>query len=220
MTELSASQIQRLGDRLRKKVTAEDLALLRDLRDSYRPALDVVFDGVVKVLSSVDLLEACDIATRPAKTTRSIIAKLQRERTNLSRMQDIAGCRVVVPTAADQELAVASIVEAFPDWRVEDRRQRPSHGYRAVHFVTSRPRPVEVQVRTRVQQFWAMVSEALDRRFEGIKYGHGPEPVVSLLQDWSDRLAAWEAAGDAAAALLADQDRFYDQIGAMLELEP
>ncbi|GAC1306974.1 MAG: hypothetical protein NVSMB21_10350 [Vulcanimicrobiaceae bacterium] len=42
------------------------------------------------------------VSLRTAKSTSSIVAKLQRESTRLSQIQDIAGCRIVVPTIAAQ----------------------------------------------------------------------------------------------------------------------
>lgn len=214
MAELTASQIERLGERLRKGVTPEDLALLRQLRESYRPALDAVVEEVRSALNETGLSR--DVGTRPAKTTRSIIAKLHRERTNLARMQDIAGCRVIVPRLADQDTLVAALVSRHPDWKVHDLRDRPRHGYRAVHLVTPRPRPVEIQVRTILQQVWAGVSERWDRQYEGIKYGRGPEGLVRLLESGSRRLSAWEAEGGPQDDLLLDRDALVDMVLAML----
>ena len=216
MADLSVSQIERLGARLRQEVTASDLALLRELRDSYRPALDAVVAEVHAILEFAGIPPT--VATRPAKTTRSIIAKLHRERTNLARMQDIAGCRVVVPLLENQEVLLAALADRHPDWRVDDRRQRPSHGYRAVHLITPRPRPVEIQVRTIVQQVWAAISEALDRRHEGIKYGQGPADLIEELQKYSANLARWEASGGVTRELVGDRAGFVRAITAMLDL--
>jgi putative GTP pyrophosphokinase len=217
MPGLSTSQVERLGERLRKAVTPEDLALLRGVRESYRPVLDAVLAEVRKAIADRGIV--AQVGTRPAKTTRSIIAKLHRERTNLARMQDIAGCRVVVPRLADQDTVAEALVGAHPDWKVDDLRGRPHHGYRAVHLVTPRPRPVEIQVRTILQQAWASVSEALDRRFEGLKYGQGPEEAVQLLEKGSGRIAAWEAAGGPESELMLDVNALAARVTAML-IEP
>jgi putative GTP pyrophosphokinase len=89
-SELSKSQINRLGDRLRTHDLNEaDLRLL----DSYRRSFTEVYEDVVGRIRDQLSLEPTG---RPAKSTTSIIEKLRREKTRLSRMQDIAGCRVIV----------------------------------------------------------------------------------------------------------------------------
>lgn len=217
MPELTASQANRLGERLRQGVTPGDLALLRAHRESYRPALEEVVVDVRSVVNAALGTPFVPIATRPAKTTRSIVAKLVRERTRLSRMQDIAGCRVVVALLEDQDTVVGALVEQHPDWRIEDRRADPRHGYRAVHLVTPPPRCVEVQVRTVVQEVWARTSEALDRRFEGLKYGQGHPALVAMLEAWSVRLAELESSGLLSPELVRDGEGLAQLVTSMLE---
>ena len=81
--KLTISQLNKLGERLRKDPNNKDaLRLLETFRLSFTPAYDRVF-GQLRELG-------LDPAGRPAKSTHSIIAKLVRLRTRLSRMQDIA----------------------------------------------------------------------------------------------------------------------------------
>jgi len=43
----------------------------------------------------------------------------------------------------------------FSDVKLDDRRAKPSHGYRAVHLITKvAAKPVEIQVRTELQDGW------------------------------------------------------------------
>ncbi|SRR6266496_656574 len=99
-SNLRKNQIDRLGDRLRKgDISEEDLRLL----DSYRRSFTDAYDEVVgKIRDQLGL----EPTGRPAKSTTSIIDKLQRETIRLSQMQDIAGCRIVVPLLASQDEAV------------------------------------------------------------------------------------------------------------------
>lgn len=92
-------------------------------------------------------------------------------------MQDIVGFRVVVPGIIDQDNLCAR-VPAGDVWQIVDRRQRPSHGYRAVHLIRRKSNigAVEVQVRTRFQHEWAELSERLERAYPGTKYGKGKDP--------------------------------------------
>jgi len=132
--------------------------------------------------------------SRPAKSTASIIAKLNRERGRLSKMQDIAGCRVEVDNIAQQDRVVQDIIAKFPDAVEYDRRQKPSHGYRAVHLVVDiNGFLVEIQVRTSLQHGWASAVESLaDRIDPDIKYGGGPEFARDVLIKASDAVAKFE----------------------------
>ena len=92
MAELSKTQIDRLGDRLRIGIPSQiDLRLL----DEYRRSFGEGYEIVVRTIREKLRLEPTG---RPAKSTPSIIEKLHRESIRLSQIQDIAGCRVVVAT--------------------------------------------------------------------------------------------------------------------------
>jgi ppGpp synthetase/RelA/SpoT-type nucleotidyltranferase len=181
--KLTASQLNKLGERLRKgQAEDNDIRALNDFRESFRPA----FDKIVAALESLGL----EVGGRSAKTIGSIVAKLEREKTRLSTMQDIAGCRVQVQNRIEQDRFVEQIVKMFPSSKIDDRRVKPSHGYRAVHVVANvGGSPVEIQVRTVLQNMWAQATERVADRFDpAIKYGDGPEFVQKILQDFSDVL--------------------------------
>lgn len=100
----------------------------------------------------------------------------------LSRMQDIAGCRMVVADIVEQDLLVESLARAFAKVKVYDRRERPSHGYRAVHVIAmAQNKPVEIQVRTELQHLWAEQSEKMSDSDPRIKYGGGDPDAQGLL---------------------------------------
>ena len=175
--KLTASQLNKLGERLPKGQTSDDdIRKLNDFRDSFRPA----FELVAAKLESLGL----EVGGRAAKTTSSIAAKLIRERTRLSTMQDIAGCRVEVRIRIEQDSVVQRIVRLFPNSKIDDRRARPSHHYRAVHaIVVVDGHSVEVQIRTTLQNRWAQLAEALSDRFlPEIKYGGGPPEIQAVLE--------------------------------------
>lgn len=166
------SQIRRLGDRLRHAAqpSLEDLELLQQLRLEYDAPLQVVERTLRDDLGMH--------ATSRLKTVQTIVDKLVRERTRLSSMEDIAGARIVEEmTLAEQDARVAKISAAFASAKVRDRRVTPSHGYRAVHaIVLVGEFPVEVQVRTRLQDLWAQSMEALGVMWgRQIQYGEPPD---------------------------------------------
>jgi len=116
------------------------------------------------------------------KTTQVLIEKLQRESCRLSQVQDLAGARVVVPHLTAQDEAVSLMVEEFNrtgtrQCKIIDRRARPSHGYRAVHVIAYiETIPVEIQVRTKLEDAWAQIFESVaDRWGRQMRYGDEPQ---------------------------------------------
>lgn len=190
MTELTKSQVDRLGDRLRAgEVTEEDLGLL----DAYGRSFDQPYSSVSGTLHRAI---GVSITGRPAKSQTSIIEKLHRESIRLSQMQDIAGCRLVVPGIAAQNQLVERITGLFAQVHVDDRRQRPSHGYRAVHVIVEQAnRHVEIQVRTVIQHGWAELSERMaDVIDRNLKYGTGRDQhAIQALAISSDLVSLLES---------------------------
>ena len=129
------------------------------------------------------------------KTIRSVVAKLRRQSTKLVQIQDLVGCRLVVPDVIDQIEWLETLQRLFPKAQVVDRRQTPQHGYRAVHvIVRSGVQRFEIQIRTRYQDEWATVVEKVaDRLGLEVKYGGGPEAVRRPLLEVSASMVAQEA---------------------------
>jgi ppGpp synthetase/RelA/SpoT-type nucleotidyltranferase len=197
----SNAQIDRLGDRLRRRNFDEkDLRLLDEYRRTFGPAYDLVVERVQQVTGLA-------VSGRPAKSTTSIIEKLNRESIRLSQIQDIAGCRTMVPKLRQQDPVVETISAVFSTVTVIDRRLKPSHGYRAVHVVVREGgKAIEVQVRTEGQHVWAeMCEKYADIIDPALKYGGGPPiarrtlDIMSLFIARVDELQ--DASGDDARAL-------------------
>lgn len=187
-TRISKTKIDRLGDRLRKgNISEDDLRLLDEYRRSFNDAYEAVAGSIRQKLE-------LEPTGRPAKSTTSITEKLQRESIRLTQMQDIAGCRLIVPAIVDQEQLVASLAGIIPSVVIVDRRHKPSNGYRAVHVIAKvEQRLVEIQVRTALQQLWAELCEKLaDLIDPAIKYGGGREDLKQLLTEASEGIAEHE----------------------------
>jgi len=146
------------------------------------------------VVATVQVIIGVPVSGRPAKSTSSIIEKLNRESIRLSQMQDIAGCRAIVIDLPHQDIAMDAIVQAFGSVAILDRRERPSHGYRAVHLIVREAgKPIEVQIRTALQHVWAEMSEKLaDLIDPSIKYGGGPLRVRKVLDNASTQVGIVE----------------------------
>ncbi len=180
-TQLSKTQVDRLGDRLRKgNITDADLHLLDQYRRSFSEAYEVIDEAIRKELKLKP-------TARPAKSTTSIIDKLGRESIRLSQIQDIAGCRLIVADIVAQDSVVQSLASLFEHTTISDRRAKPSHGYRAVHVVVnSRGKLIEIQVRTELQHLWAEISEKCSDVIDpAVKYGGSTELVKTLLSTTS-----------------------------------
>jgi putative GTP pyrophosphokinase len=193
MVSISKTQIDRLGDRLRKgPAVKDDLILLDSYRRSFREAYEMVVHAIRDRLK-------LEPSGRSAKSTNSIIEKLKRESIRLTQIQDIAGCRVLVTDSIAQEQVVGRLVGLFPGASIVDRRKKPSYGYRAVHVVVANySRLVELQVRTRFQHMWAEISEKYadllgsEIKYEvGEDYEHGYERYQ--LEVLSETIAKYES---------------------------
>jgi putative GTP pyrophosphokinase len=177
---MSRTQIDRLGDRLKRDHVEADLRLLDEYRRSFSEAYHTVVSAIRQRL-------ALEPTGRRAKSTAAIIDKLRRESIRLSQIQDIAGCRLIVSNGIEQDRVVASLCASFDNVDVVDRRERPSHGYRAVHILVGvNGKTVEIQVRSRLQHLWAELSEKLaDVSDPSLKYGGGDPGLRQLLSDLS-----------------------------------
>jgi len=189
-SELSKTQIDKLGERLRRSdLTESDLELL----DGYRRSFTEAYEHVVELIRGRVGLQP---SGREAKSTASIIDKLKRESIRFSQMQDIAGCRIVVPALLTQDEVVEWLKRVFERTAIVDRRKQPSHGYRAGHVVVEYSgKPIEVQVRTSLQHRWAQLSEKLsDLVDNSIKYGGGDGDIATILSVMSAKIRTHELA--------------------------
>jgi hypothetical protein len=126
------------------------------------------------------------IAQRHKRLNR-IIQKLVRFPTmRLTAMQDIGGCRVIVPGLDDVETLFRHIEGR---WRESIKEVNhyianpQSSGYRAIHVVVRRDnRPIEIQLRTERQHRWADLVEDIGRvTGEELKWG-GASPLIEGLE--------------------------------------
>jgi hypothetical protein len=172
----SKSRANQLGEKLAagEPLTDPEAALLDDVLLKYQDAQELVAEQLER------------LGYRPTvrvKTTGTLTEKLRRLRDQrLVRIDDIAGARIVVQgSRRAQDEAVARVVQVFTidgnAPRVKDRREDPSHGYRAVHVLTViGDCRVEIQIRTWLQDLWAQVVEGLgDRWGREVRYG---QPIV------------------------------------------
>lgn len=142
------------------------------------------------------------------KRMQAIRRKLRRENfpQNLTQIQDLGGCRAILPTVAD----VRRLVDILRNrtrceiWKEDPYIDRPKDdGYRSHHirlkFVGKGEksiydgRRIEVQVRTKLQHSWATAVEAVGMmRREGLKNHHGSTDWLRLFALMSGEFAELE----------------------------
>ena len=185
--KLSSSQIRKLGERLRKNlvISDEDLKELANFRANHVDPLTNVFKELRELLVKENV--RFEYSGR-IKNTATIIEKLRRRdkgtggRANLHSIQDIAGIRVVLSNSdlstQDHLVNVIRDSNMFANVSIDDRREKPSHGYRAAHVIGQYCGVwVEIQIRTKLQHYWAEFFEAF-ADFVGRQIRYGDKPNV------------------------------------------
>jgi ppGpp synthetase/RelA/SpoT-type nucleotidyltranferase len=138
------------------------------------------------------------------KQMRSIRKKLRRIGSNLRQMQDLGGCRAVVPSIQDARKLVAAIKErSRHQLKREDAYMDTPRdsGYRSQHLIYAfepreqkedgyQGRLVELQIRSRIQHSWSTAVEAVGMfRKEALKAGEGDADWLRLFQLMSTEFA-------------------------------
>jgi putative GTP pyrophosphokinase len=114
-------------------------------------------------------------------------------------MQDIGGCRAILPDIAACYKVQARLRKRNGFDREVDYIDKPkSSGYRGIHVIVKYDeRRIEVQLRTRAMHEWAIAVERLGFRMgDELKSGGGPAEVTLWLLFVSQAMAI-EEVGDA-----------------------
>jgi len=207
----SKRAVERAGKVLRGQITAVDAAALDafEVAHNWRNAHVLPMRRLRAELSHrANRTNPASITAGRLKRMRSIRRKLHRLPYTLYQMQDIAGCRAIVPTIGDLRHVVASYEAGSKHERIgdDDYLAAPKRGgYRSHHQVfrflglgeeeAFRHQLVEVQVRTQLQHAWATAVEAVGLvRGEELKSGEGDADWLRFFALMSGEFAAEERA--------------------------
>lgn len=196
--EYTKRQINEAGNIIRDGTApAEEQAEAMKIIDNWRSAhaypLHVFYMNLRGKTGSRDNI----LVAERLKRMESIVGKLQREDgMQLYRMQDLGGCRMVLPTLDE----VYKYSEAFQKSRIRhewkktnDYIQNPKKsGYRSLHLVyrfkTDTPEKesynqysmlIELQFRTHLQHIWATALETIGLfTNQALKAGQGNEGIL------------------------------------------
>lgn len=203
--KFSNNEVNRAGDKLISKTsTPSEVDIATDILSNWRSAHSFpLHTFAVRLKGLANRIDNDAFVVRRLKRAPSILKKLQRDQTSrmkMSRMQDIAGTRAVLKDVK----GVEELVKIYRKSRgikhklhnSKDYIQEPKKdGYRSVHLVYKYYSDknseydglsVEIQIRTRLQHFWATAVETVDHfTRQAIKSNEGEK-------DWMDffRLAS------------------------------
>ncbi len=184
----SKNQIRKLGSRLRNAEvpSQEDVSAYILWSQGFGPSLSEIEAKVREIAERGPASDDFQISAR-IKQISSVRAKLIRQRTSLSDLEDIAGCRVILPSLTEVDQFILQCAKLTVT-RTRDYRSDSNNGYRAVHLTlkSGDGHAVELQIRTRIQHAWAQLTERAAAS-EGIevKYGGGPNEIHVLLDSFS-----------------------------------
>jgi ppGpp synthetase/RelA/SpoT-type nucleotidyltranferase len=170
-----------------------------DLLESYRAQFTEPLTKVVMGLRSAVRSEGAPIVVaQRLKRQPRIIGKLIRfPSMNLSQMQDIGGCRAILPDLASVEAVRRRLMRHKSEViGIDDYNAVPkSSGYRALHVVVRRDMAlIEIQLRTPWQQQWATLVEDIDGALRlTLKDDSGPNELLRYLRALA--YAQWESYG-------------------------
>lgn len=188
-------------------------------RSIHREPLQLAFGDIEQAFG----IEGRYAVAGRIKKLSTIIDKLQRPETpsDLDTMYDIAGCRIVVPDIAAQDMLCEALSQsANYDSAKSSRRDYvgcpKQSGYRSKHLIFRYDCPqcghrlaVELQVRTEYQHAWATAVEMYDRVMESrLKFGEMDNPDAIFFKRASLVIEQLEMNGD--CDYVAVRDRYPD----------
>ena len=192
--EYTKRQINDAGNTVRmKEASPEEIRLATKVIDNWRAAhaypLHVIYTHLRRMAGNRKDI----IVVERLKRLDSIIAKLNRESgMDLWRMQDLGGCRFIVPTVDE----VFDFAEKYKKSRIRHEYKRTydyinnpkASGYRSLHLVYkfhsetkdtyNTNMLLELQFRTHLQHVWATALETMGLfTKQALKAGQGDEHI-------------------------------------------
>lgn len=168
------SQIKKAGNNLVNDVEIEEsLDILSFWRAKHSVPLETAFDLLkvyIKKVSNTSDKDFKPLIAKRLKRTESIINKLKRfGDMQLHRINDIGGCRAVLSSKKKAYRLTKALIK---DGHFKLRRDYidipKESGYRSIHLIGYFPdedgqrKPIELQIRTRIQHSWATALEIVD----------------------------------------------------------
>jgi ppGpp synthetase/RelA/SpoT-type nucleotidyltranferase len=211
--EYSNNQVNKAGNILISSDSSSEelynaIAILSNWRSSHSFPLHTFAVRLKRVSKRVD---SSALVTRRLKRVPSILNKLKRDQTSkmkMSRMQDVGGCRSVLPSIRK----VNDLVKVYDEksrglkHKLVNRKdyiQNPKpDGYRSIHLVykyfSDKNKEydgllIEIQIRTNLQHYWATAVETVDHfTKQAIKSNEGEKEWMDFFKLVSSAFANME----------------------------
>lgn len=210
--EYSMKQVLRAGEALEgdvlwgessKEQAIEIFRIAHSWRDSHALPMKSIRQ---EMLARMRALELEGVTAARLKRMISIRKKLRRISTKLNQIQDLGGCRIILPSMEDTKI----FIEATRDRSKHDLFKEADYithpkddGYRSHHMIykfkgSTRTaafdgRRIEIQIRTRLQHTWATAVETIGLvRGEDMKASQGDADWLRLFDLMSAEFALAE----------------------------
>lgn len=128
------------------------------------------------------------------KTDDTIADKLDRLSTKLSRVQDLAGCRLDLDCSLDCLSEISDVLQVRFETEGAAVKERnylkdSQYGCRAIHLHLTAPAGrVELQLRTKTQAAWANLNEVIGDKFGRVhRYGELPDGAPEIYKMLVDK---------------------------------
>ena len=164
--KFSKNQINKVGEILRAHNPSEEIYEnarrdLSDWRELHLPIMNQYYEKCQKIVEDLGYKNV--IVVQRLKRMPTILDKIKRyPEMDLSRLQDVAGVRIVVKDMNELRGVEKELLNLKP--RIKNRIECPSDsGYRSEHFMFEEDGMiVEIQLRTYLQHLWATTVETVD----------------------------------------------------------
>lgn len=191
----TSSQVKRAGHLVRQALRGDPIPDLDKLteairiieahRATFKQPLVTANNGLRSMVRTSGLKGQ---VSQRLKRMATILDKLDREPTlALDRMQDIGGCRVVLPTRDAVYRLRDHLAHVRQPIRERDYISEPRmSGYRGIHVVveygTQCPRMIEIQLRTEAMHQWATAVEEISGSSDVNYKMDGATPMQRFLE--------------------------------------
>ena len=190
--EYSKKQIEKAGRKIvDKSITTEEYLECKHIIDNWRSAHAFPMNTfAINLKRQVEDIEGAIVVQR-LKRFSTIEDKLKRfPKMSLYRMQDLGGCRVIVPSVEDVYRVKKKFQGSYIRHKLVNEKDyiatpNPNTGYRGVHLIYkyySDRRDdyngllVEIQIRSKMQHLWATAVETVGMFTQnGLKFNQGSQ---------------------------------------------
>ncbi|MCW9034996.1 MAG: RelA/SpoT domain-containing protein [Rhodospirillales bacterium] len=211
-TKYSKSQVAKVGKKLKGQIDLERYSW-EEINKIFRVSYDWIDSHATpmkkirsEMIGRVSSLRLNGITVARLKRMQSVRKKLRAISVKLDQIQDLGGCRIILPSMAEVNRLVSSLQDKsrHPIFGENDYIALPKpSGYRCHHLIFQydakddtaifNGRRIEVQVRTRLQHSWATAVESVGLLLqEDMKAGKGNQEWLRLFELMSTELALAE----------------------------